>query len=481
VYLKTKFLILFLFGGLSLYGQSFMYSYTDPCTFELKTITYDMTTPVVVSYYGQTRAFTYDEMQNGAFDSWLNTVYSQFASNPCQGVLVSTTTTSTTNLTTNVINTVLNLNVITNLSSISGMGNNLGGTVNSGSNVNNNKKEDKKDEKNNNNPNSSNPSSGSSDPNTTTGSSESGNGGGTSPSSSGSSGTSGSEGSGSSETTGSSSSGGSSSSSSGSSSGSTGGSEGNNGQGGSGGENGQPTKEEINDTKTEATKSNSSNISKTTAKAKNDTQKPAILLTGDIVGLQKTADGSQDARGTVSYTRVKGDGTSSLGLSADYMLNAKIGNLTLMRSWIGTNQKGNKHINLVSSGVSFSPGSFSNTSMFIRVNSLKKFTAIYGAAGSYGRLYREELISGLLIAGGMYKGKLAKKLDATVILACVYPPYTKYYTQDWFKSTPVIVPFFNFNYKMTKTFGIGLTGGTTYMAGQNVVNYQVLLGAKLIL
>jgi hypothetical protein len=420
-------------------------------------------------------------MQNGTFDSWLNTVYSQFASNPCQGVLVTTTTTSTTNLTTNVINTVLNLNVITNLSSISGIGNNLGGTVNTGSNIKNDKKEDKKDEKNNINPNSNSPSGSGSDPNTTTTSSESSNGSSTNPNSSGSSGTAGSEGSGSSETTGSSSSSGSSSgSTSGSESGSTSGSGGNGGQGGSQ-ENGQPTKEEIKDTKTEATKSNSSNVSKTTSKAKNETQKPAILLTGDIVGLQKTADGSQDARGTVSYTRVKGDGTSSLGISADYMLNAKIGNITLMRSWIGTNQKGNKHINLVSSGVSFSPGSFSNTSMFIRVNSLKKFTAIYGAAGSYGSLYKEEIISGLLIAGGMYKGKLAKKLDATIILACVYPPYTKYYTTDLFKSTPVIVPFFNFNYKMTKTFGIGLTGGTTYMAGQNVVNYQVLLGAKLIL
>jgi hypothetical protein len=440
-----------------------------------------MTTPVVISYYGQTRAFTYDEMQNGTFDSWLNTVYSQFASNPCQGVLVTTTTTSTTNLTTNVINTVLNLNVITNLSSISGIGNNLGGTVNTGSNIKNDKKEDKKDEKNNINPNSNSPSGSGSDPNTTTTSSESSNGSSTNPNSSGSSGTAGSEGSGSSETTGSSSSSGSSSgSTSGSESGSTSGSGGNGGQGGSQ-ENGQPTKEEIKDTKTEATKSNSSNVSKTTSKAKNETQKPAILLTGDIVGLQKTADGSQDARGTVSYTRVKGDGTSSLGISADYMLNAKIGNITLMRSWIGTNQKGNKHINLVSSGVSFSPGSFSNTSMFIRVNSLKKFTAIYGAAGSYGSLYKEEIISGLLIAGGMYKGKLAKKLDATIILACVYPPYTKYYTTDLFKSTPVIVPFFNFNYKMTKTFGIGLTGGTTYMAGENVVNYQVLLGAKLIL
>ena len=127
------------------------------------------------------------------------------------------------------------------------------------------------------------------------------------------------------------------------------------------------------------------------------------------------------------------------------------------------------------------PGSISNTSMFIRINSLKRFTALYGVAGSYGKLYDEELINGLAIGGFMYKGKITKKIDGTIIMAGVYAPYTKYYTESWFKNKPIIVPFFNFNYKMTKTFGIGLTGGTTYMAGQNIINYQVLLGAKLIL
>ena len=163
------------------------------------------------------------------------------------------------------------------------------------------------------------------------------------------------------------------------------------------------------------------------------------------------------------------------------MVNAKIGNITLIKSWIAAKPNGNKHINLVSSGFSMMPGSISNTSMFIRINSLKRFTALYGGAASYGKLYGEDLISTLAIAGFMYKGKLTKKIDGTIIVAGVYPPYTKYYTGDWFQSRPIIVPFFNFNYKITKTFGLGLTGGTTYMAGQNVLNYQVLLGAKLIL
>jgi hypothetical protein len=396
-----------------------------------------MSAPIVIAYYGQTKAFTYTDMQNGVFETWLNGVYSQFSSQPCQGILTSTTTTSTTNLTTNIVNSVLNLGSITSISSIGSVGTNIGGTTNTGSNTNGNNNNNT----NNTNNNSSVPSNTSSNGNT---------------SGSGGSGSNGN------------------------------GKDGNSGGGTSGGGETQegetpPTQEEVAEAKTDAQKTSSSNTSKSTSKAKTETQKPAILVTGDIVGLQKTEDKSNDARGTFSYTSVKGDGTASLGVSADYMINAKIGNVTIMKSWISTNVKGNKGINLLTSGFSLMPGSASNTTMFIRVNSLNKLTLIYGAAGSYGKLFGEELATGLAISGFMYKGKLAKKLDATVIMACVYSPFTKYYTTDWFKSTPIIVPFFNFNYRLTKTFGMGLTGGTTYMAGQKVVNYQVLMGAKMIL
>ena len=364
--LKTKILILFLLGGLSLYGQSFMYSYTDPCTRELKTLTYDMSAPVVVSYYGRVRAFTYNEIQNGVFDAWINDIFSQVQTSPCQGVLTSTTTTSTTNLTTNIINTVLNLNSITAITSIGGISNNLGGTVNLGSNSNNNNNNEQNNNSNNSNSNSNNASSNSSSSNSSNGN----NGSGSSNDNSNNSNPSG---------------GGNTGENSGGSG--TGG-----GTSGSEKEKTTPSQEEIKETKTEEQKSSSNNVSKSTSKAKTETQKPAILLTGDIVGLQKTEDGSQDARGTFSYTRVKGDGSASLGLSADYMLRAKISNVTVMRSWIGTKDNGNKHINLISSGFSMMPGSVSNTSMFIRINSLKRFTALYGAAASYGKLYQEELI-----------------------------------------------------------------------------------------
>jgi hypothetical protein len=58
----------------------------------------------------------------------------------------------------------------------------------------------------------------------------------------------------------------------------------------------------------------------------------------------------------------------------------------------------------------------------------------------------------------------------------------KYYTESILESQPILIPFVNMTYKLTKTFGFGLTGGGTYVTGADKpLNYQVLLGAKLIL
>jgi hypothetical protein len=272
---------------------------------------------------------------------------------------------------------------------------------------------------------------------------------------------------------------------SGSSSGSSSGNGSNGSSGGSG--SGTPTDkkpdekapEKVEEQKTETQKAGGNSTAKAAAKGKVETQKPAILVTGDIVGIQTAKSDKQDARGTMSFTRVKGDGTASLGLSADYMVNAKIGNVGAIKSWIGANQKGNKHINVLSAGLGLMPKSYTTSLLFVRVNSIKNFTALYGAAGSYGKLFEEELISTMVIGGFMYKGQISKHVDATIIAAAVYAPYTKYYSESLFQSRPIIVPFLNINYSITKTFKFGLTGGGTYIANQDIVNYQILMGGKL--
>ena len=444
--------------GLPLFGQSFTYSYIDPCTKESKVIFADMSAPIVIAYYGQVETFTYEQLYNGTFDIWMNNIYNQYKDNsPCQGAVATTTTTNSTNQISNIITNVQSLLNI-DFSGLGGISVNVGGTTSAGSNnVNDNNNEG--------NSNSNSSSTG----NNSSSSSSGTNGGSSNESGQGNNGSS----------NGSGNQGGNENQNQG---GSSGGKGGNGSGGGSQEENptDQPT-EEQNQAQEDQQNINSQQTSKSANKAKTQVQKPAILVTGDIVGLQTKSDGAQDARGTMSFTRVKGDGTASIGLSADYMVNAKIANITAVKSWIGQNEKGNKHINVASLGITKLPKSFTSTGMFIRVNSIKNFTGLYGAAGSYGALYDEEIISTMLIGGFMYKGKITQSLYATLIMAGVYVPYQKFYTESWFESSPVVVPFLNLNYKMTKTFGVGLTAGGTYIAGEDVLNYQVLLGAKLIL
>lgn len=477
--LRVKILLLFCTIGLGLKAQSFTYSYTDPCTKELKFISADMNTPIIISYYGQVRAFSYTELQDGTFDSWLSSTFTNFStSKPCEGVLTTTTTTTSTNTVMGLVNSVMTLNSLTSLdlsSTSLGSGTSVGGTTTSGtSGVNVKTKNGKSNDK-----------SDGDGSNSTTGDVGNTSSSGDQSSGQGSVGSEGQVNNNGNNSNNNSSGSNNSGSGSGSSSGSSSGNGGNGSNGGSG--SGTPTDkkadektpEKVEEQKTESQKAGGNSTAKAAAKGKVETQKPAILVTGDIVGIQTAKSDKQDARGTMSFTRVKGDGTASLGLSADYMVNAKIGNVGAIKSWIGANQKGNKHINVLSAGLGLMPKSFTTSLLFVRVNSIKNFTALYGAAGSYGKLFEEELISTMVIGGFMYKGQISKHVDATIIAAAVYAPYTKYYSESLFQSKPIIVPFLNINYSITKTFKFGLTAGGTYIANQDIVNYQILMGGKL--
>jgi hypothetical protein len=456
--------------GLPLTGQSFIYSYIDPCTKQSKSIVADMSAPIVISYYGQVKTFTYQELNDGTFDSWINDIYIKYqTTSPCQGVLTTTTTTTSSNQVSNIIGNVTNL-LSLDLSSLTsgvtgGVGSNVGGTTSSGTTGITKTKKDGNTNNNNSGGNSDGSGSSSSE-----GTGQTGQNGGNPPENQGGNGSSGQGGG---------VDGNNNSNNNNNSSGS------NSNSGGGDNNNGTQTKEETPSEKTEqqteVNNSQNNGTAKATSKAKAEVQKPAILVTGDIVGVQTKSDGAQDARGTMSFTRVKGDGTASIGFSADYMVNAKIGNFSAVRSWIGVNKKGHKHINVASASLGVLPNSLTSNALFVRVNSLKNFTALYGAAGTYGQLYKEELISTIAIAGFMYKGKLAKAVDATIIMAGIYSPYSKFYTESIFESKPIVIPFLNLNYKLTKTFGVGLTAGGTYIAGQDILNYQVLCGAKLLL
>jgi hypothetical protein len=370
-----------------------------------------------MNYYGQVRAFTPTELQNGTFDGWANSVYNDYGKgNPCEQIGIQTITTNVLNVTNNIVNNVVSLgSMLTSITSsgVSSIPTDVASTTETG-------------------------------PDNITSNDNSGGGG-------------------------------------------SGGGNSGGGRTVSGGksEKGVQSKEEKQEeqkqeeAKQEETKQ-SSNSTKSTSKATSKSDKPAIMLTGDLVGMQSAADSKQDAKVTTSYIRISGNKKTSLGVSGDFTINANIGNITIFRSWM-TQKTTRKHIDLVSNSISILPNSYSNTLVFIRIDNVKKFTGLYGVGGMYGALNNEPLTSLLTLGGGMYKGQLTKNIDAVFILVTVYVPYMKYYTESIMKSNPLILPFMNINYKVTKSFKFGLTAGTTYSVNEQLVNYQILFGAKLTL
>ncbi len=72
--------------SLSSYGQ-IAYSYTDPCTGDLKTISVP-SNGITVTYYGQVNTFQSSDFYNGNFEAWAQGVYGSFGgNNPCASIV----------------------------------------------------------------------------------------------------------------------------------------------------------------------------------------------------------------------------------------------------------------------------------------------------------------------------------------------------------------------------------------------------------
>ena len=146
--------LLLVLGVGSVYGQSFQYQYTDPCTGILNTVTISQPLGSVTLFYaGQWQTFTAAQLQSGGYEAWVASINAQFppGSNPCAGNgsqnATSTNTATATTLVNNVSGIVgiatsigsqaagsVNVPPPTNTSTSNGSSNNNSSGSNSGSN-----------------------------------------------------------------------------------------------------------------------------------------------------------------------------------------------------------------------------------------------------------------------------------------------------------------------------------------------------------
>ena len=174
--MKKILTLLLILVGLTTYSQSsYDYSYIEPCSGKLKSLTVPIGAPgsnVTVDYYGHVGTFNSVDFNNGNFQTWMNTVSGANTSQPCGAIATVLTNNINMTVTQNVISTVVSVANITSMMSDilsdvagGGMSSNLANALDNSENGDSSSSSDeKKEEK----------SSGSTTGSTTTGGSTSG-------------------------------------------------------------------------------------------------------------------------------------------------------------------------------------------------------------------------------------------------------------------------------------------------------------------
>ena len=495
------------FGFLNLNAQSYNFSYTDPCTGNIKTVVVPINGNVTVSYYGEIGSFSYNDFSNGTFDTWTNNIFSQYGTNsPCSEIVgLGTAVNVTQNTALNVLGILNSLSAISDLAS--GSTNILGGSVSSignSSGGSNDKKGDKSKNGNNTN-NNQNQTNGTGNSNeggsTNSGSNEGGTNGGNgttsenvvtqNPTQAGGTTTEG----GSTET---------GTQSSEPSVGGEGGTEinnqtttenGNNGSSNGTGSNsgsgnsesntGNGQTEEPKASEEGGGKTNITGGANTTIKSTPTSKeggKPTIVGSGDFIGFNfRNSDVRTGLKLTGGYTAMRWDGKRSSGVLADYTSALRGPNVTAFYAFI-------RDKSIVIGSGTLTIGFEGNRSLYgtIAIGQMfsfkkpKSLKLLYMGTVSYGNVYRESFLGTALIGGATYDMKIGKRIDIKLMNLMVYAPYVSYYNDVVLKSPYVMLPSIGTNIKLTKKFKFNINAGGAWDLKTSALNYTVTCGARML-
>ena len=537
------FILFCVFNFFKLNAQTYNYSYSDPCSGNIKTIVVPINGNVTVSYYGSIGSFSQNDFTNGTFESWTNNIFSQYGTNsPCSEIVgLGTAINVTQGTALNVIGILNSLSSISDLAS--GSTNLIGGSVTTinntgGNNSNNNKKGNNSQNGSGNNTNNStttntnntttnnsqNQTNGTGNPTqggtTTSGSNEGTTNGGNGTNSQ-NAGTQNPTQAGGTTTQGGSNENGNTSSNTtvngetpnnptqttGGETSETpinnqttteNGSNGNNtsdpnnggngGNGGNGSGSGNNQTQE-NQTTTEGTEeggqTNITGGATTTVKATPTSKeggKPTIVASGDFVGFNfRNSEVNTGLKVTGGYTAMRWDGKRSSGVLGDYTSALRGPNITAFYAFIRS-----KSI-VIGSGT-LTIGFEGNKSLYgtIAVGQMfsfkkpKSLKLLYMGTVSYGQVYRESFLGTALIVGATYDMKIGKRLDIKLMNLMVYAPYVSYYNDVVLKSPYVMLPSIGTNIKITKKFKFNINAGGAWDLKTSALNYTVTCGARML-
>ena len=464
--------ILLFFSFLQSFAQ-YSYTYTDPCTLQLKSVYVPAGGGVTVNYFDNHNTFSANDFSSGIFDAWISQVSQQNSSAPCSQVTTTLVNNITSAVVANTVGIVTNVVAISSLASSmasisssigSSMSSTAGGISNTGigNSVDNN--QSNSNGKSNNTGSTggnqtNNQNQGSTTPSTTTGGNTSSSGGtgtgqgGSTPSTNQPTQTG-------EQTSQSSVEGGSSSGSSGSTANSIsnsidgGGSEGGSSSGGG-----------------------SSSSSKKQAAAK--TSSGSLIASGDMVAISSTdGETANQYKVVASITHANTRGTRIKGVLFNYTTGANNMNVTLYKSWINKSRSLNTIV-ANSTMMDFDKNIFNTTTGLESYKINKSITAMFGMNFTLGKMGERNFYNLSAVGGGHVSTKVTDRVSTSVLVLAIYSPFTQFYDGKWFGAGILFVPFNSWDFKITKTFKYNISFTGVYEMNKTFLNYQILTGGKI--
>jgi hypothetical protein len=113
----------------------------------------------------------------------------------------------------------------------------------------------------------------------------------------------------------------------------------------------------------------------------------------------------------------------------------------------------------------------------------KKLTVMGGLNYTMGNLGDTKFGNLSAVGGGFYSYNIgkSKKISGSILCLAVYSPFTQFFEGQWWESGTLLVPFNSWDYSITKKFKFNISISGVYQVNQNMLNYQVLTGGKMML
>lgn len=500
---KKWLIVLLLLIGFKGFGQSFQYTYVDPCTGIPNTVTISQPSGSVTLFYaGQYQNFTATQLQTGGYEAWVASINAAAppGSNPCAGNAGAVSGSTSSSVGTNISNTVANISGALATLGTSTSGGSSGGGMGMSTSSGNSSTSSSNDGSSSSGGNSSSGNdSGSGDSGGGSGDTGGNGGGDTGGSSGGDSGGSGGGsgdggGSGGGDTGGSS---GGGSGDGGSSGGGTGGGSTEGGQSDGGGsatdggtDEGSSNGGAIGDKDIESESGGQSESEEDSGggggkKKKNGARarKGSLIASGDMVVVRNGSDykmgGNDNFKFNMGVTWANTEQTITAGGLLNYTTGQNefsltgYGSFKIEESMIVAS---NSFLYNVSQETWFNTGN----AMYAYRNN-KYLTTLIGTNFSYGQLGDESFSNwaanmGMFTTFNGYRG-----FAMNLMGIAMYSPYTFFYEGQWFKGGFLFVPLTSFDFNLTNTFKLNISTSTVYLMGQGILNFQLMTGTKMLL